>query len=1605
MMMEWIDGRYRVVRTLGHGGRGEVRLVTDTTTGAPCALKWLREPAVSGAVRGPDLESFQQEFRVLQQLQHPHIARIADFGHDAASGRSYFTQAFIDGTPLVDALAAATPAQIEAAIVQVLRALEFLHARRIYHFDIKSANLLVERGTGLVRVIDFGLANLPGHVVAGSPATMAPEVWRGEPRDGRTDLYALGVVWYECLAGANPFVAAGRDATRDRHLRHEAARISAQRPDVPTYLDAILARLLAKQASARFATAADVIRALNQAGGHQYAIETAASSAAYLPDAGPLIGRDALWAALQRLVATVGAGSAPGVPIALLVGARGSGKTRVARELVALAQVQGIRVACEDADAPRTPPEVGRVRACALHPPPDVQLLIITAMPDEAAALRAWLPAARVHPVTLMPFARADIAAYARRVTGMDAIPAAFLDAVLARTEGNPAWVRELFAGCLAQQHFVDAHGRWSEANFADLRVELNRLPVTAGMEGYFDVRLAELPPAARAAVEVLSVAQHPLPQDVLSTLINSRGDWTSVLTALAWLRWEDGAVSLANPGLREFVRRGLAPADRMLWHDRLAALSMRLPHESLDYHRAFGSDAALAAPALRCTIAQCAREEAWATIVEAVAWAWHARPADPARIEWGIAWVNAVVESDAEAIDAIANEVEAAIVQLPAIERLRWHVALAGERIERRLRRREFAEARAAITTLLHDAAQLPRAEVLRLQNYLGRLHLEAGELAAAEAILTATWAEAAALSNSEWLRTANNDLALLYLQRQEYAAARTQCEREWARLQGMADQGLEARCRYNWGEACRGLGELDAATEQLRAAYACASAVGHHALTLRSLNALGNLYHQRGESAMAIDAYERGLRVAARLGCRESSAALATNLSILLRANGRTHDAETQLLQVDHWLRDAERSAAETHVFARALLERARLAQAQQDPVAARALLAEAAALAQSGPAAALLPFITETKQEVTMPVAPTHPPALQQPQAAHVTDPTLPWQRVLEINQQLARITDQASLLTLILGHAVALARAELGLVLLLDATNTLRIEARYNVEPDAAMAQVSATIARRAMESGRALLTDDAMQEADWNAAESVVLGQLRAVLCLPIHAAGRVIGVLYLSHRFQSGVFHDLDTTLCAAFADQAGLAIERAQLLAAAAARTEQLAATVVARETELARLEATPAAGEGIVFRLKDLHSHAPRMGKLFQLIQKILPTDISVCLHGETGTGKEVIARLLHTQHPERGTGPFIPICCGAIPKEIMESELFGYRAGAFTGATRDKPGLFEAAHGGTLFLDEVAELPLELQSKLLRVLQEREVRRLGETTARAIDCRIIAASHRALADAIRVGTFREDLYYRLCQLQLDLPPLRERREDLPMLVEQFVARAMRGKKIPHVARDVWRRFMAYDWPGNVRELEHLVTAMCALCDGKVLRVADLPPHHPLADGAMPTEAVTPARVVSARGDKPQDIRPPLRDLGVAAIPIDPENMYDPTKSWRDYESLIVAKALAHYHYDARRTASALGLSPAKLYKLVQVLGLRDPAHPLYADPFRYRDGERLGTYLAKIFAAALRAHAGRPYPTIHALQVSPGYFYKVIPTAARAQLMHPTPERAPA
>ncbi len=306
-----------------------------------------------------------------------------------------------------------------------------------------------------------------------------------------------------------------------------------------------------------------------------------------------------------------------------------------------------------------------------------------------------------------------------------------------------------------------------------------------------------------------------------------------------------------------------------------------------------------------------------------------------------------------------------------------------------------------------------------------------------------------------------------------------------------------------------------------------------------------------------------------------------------------------------------------------------------------------------------------------------------------------------------------------------------------------------------------------------------------------------------------------------------------------------------------------------------------------------------SPRIRQIHQLIQKLGRSKTPVLILGETGTGKEVAARAIHAAGPG---GPFVPIDCASLVGPLMESELFGHARGAFTGAAAPKPGLVEIAHGGTAFFDEIGELGLDVQAKLLRVIQEKEFRPVGSVDRRKADFRVVAATNRDLAAEVERGVFRRDLYYRLNVVVLRLPPLRERKEDLRGLVDHFLTRYSRRHVITHECMDA---MLAYDWPGNVRELENCIQRMVAINSGPLLHTADLPSALQNAVEARKPAALSAAASADHAGA--------------------PAGAYfqAPSFSLTEMEKDAIVRALAYTKGDRAMAAHLLGIGRTTLYR----------------------------------------------------------------------------------
>ncbi len=544
----------------------------------------------------------------------------------------------------------------------------------------------------------------------------------------------------------------------------------------------------------------------------------------------------------------------------------------------------------------------------------------------------------------------------------------------------------------------------------------------------------------------------------------------------------------------------------------------------------------------------------------------------------------------------------------------------------------------------------------------------------------------------------------------------------------------------------------------------------------------------------------------------------------------------------------------------------------------------------------------------------------------------------QSFAQITRELSRETELGPLLRLIVDSAVELVGGERGFLLLASSNGkpaerngkpgaerdlnsmTVRVARSFDrSDIPVPQSRLSLGIAGQVFENGKPLLSVDAGRDERLSGMQSVEDLRLRSVLCLPIRIEDKVEGVLYVDNRLQQTAFSQDDLEQGELLASQAAMAILNARRVAELRDQNrklsdsqrqierlnEQLGRKVRDRDTELAVVRAELGRERGR-YDYTALVGSSDGMRDVFQRLDRLIESDLPVLIQGESGTGKELIARAIHF-NGARGAKPFVTENCAALPDTLLESELFGHARGAFTGAHKQKRGLLEQADGGTLFLDEIGDMSVEMQKKLLRVIQEGEFRPVGSDAQVQVNVRLLAASHRDLEEMVRKGEFREDLYYRVNVLTVALPPLRERRDDIPLLAEHLLARAAReaGRPVPVLPHDVMAALMSFDWPGNVRELENEMRRLVVLAQGEV-ELAHL------------------SRSVLER----RSLHGP-----VSASHPNLESSGDIRAAVADLEKRSIELALLHAHGNKSKAASELGISRFALQRKLDKYNLARP------------------------------------------------------------------------
>ena len=681
-------------------------------------------------------------------------------------------------------------------------------------------------------------------------------------------------------------------------------------------------------------------------------------------------------------------------------------------------------------------------------------------------------------------------------------------------------------------------------------------------------------------------------------------------------------------------------------------------------------------------------------------------------------------------------------------------------------------------------------------------------------------------------------------------------------------------ASLHTTYGHLERKQGNLDTARQHFERAEQLAQRIGHLRHAASSQLNLGVVAKDAGAHGEAASRFREAQALFEHLGDQGLAAIAKANLGIaalarndIETARSTLTDAATRLLQ----LGDTSTARLALLMLARAHVRAADLAGAES-----------ALALVGTPDTPRLQKEFALIQDELAAKQTPGDDTEMSQGGAQHPTREL--FRTFLAVNRKLAQAVELDQAMNALLDAAVTLSGGRNGYLLVMRSDGVQR-----EFQSGQAASQIQAfsrSLANQSIQEQRTLTGVDVLANEELQAIQSVRNLRVRSAICAPFHSAGGTKGAIYVEHPGRAGVFSEHDKESLEILADQAAIAVDR--MIREEAMRTElthSKQALVVATRTA----KRTRARMLGNSTAMRELRAE----------IDKLASTGLSVLIQGETGTGKELVARALHDRG-NRAKGPFVAENCSALPAELMERELFGHVEGAFTGADRDRPGLLELANGGTLFLDEVGDMPKALQVKLLRALQEQTIRRVGGQETIQLDLRMVSATHKNLREQIQSGEFREDLFFRLAAVELQVPALRDRDGDILLLAEHFLAHHSQhaGTKL-RLSKAAAATLTAYPWPGNVRELDHILARASLLCEGDEIVDLQLP---------VGSQATSKAGSI---------------DEG----PLDGE-----VTTLKEAEKRAIAAAMARNRGDKTKAAKALGISRTALYDKLKRHGLND-------------------------------------------------------------------------
>jgi transcriptional regulator with GAF, ATPase, and Fis domain len=1546
--------RYRRLQLLGEGGAGQVWLVEDQLRpGVQLALK----EAADGPPERAD--ALRREFVLLARLRHPALVEALELDSGPSDGLPRFTLEYVDGMSLAAAVAEEGPSFCLQMAAEALGVLGFLHDFGLVHRDLKPANIIVRHrarlGCRLV-LLDLGLAvqgevDGPSAGFGGTLPYMAPELFEGGAPGPRSDLYALGALWFEVVHGRAPLLP---KADGDLAGFIEAVREGRRaRPPLPAGFEEgfgnWIEELLSPDPACRPAGAMEALARLNALTGSEFPVETATSRAARLAsDPPPGRGRET-----GKLEAMLDPEAGP--RLVWLAGGAGSGKSRllnwlrgemILRGWHVLTPLPGLpgQLAGEDGAARFLRELRSRAaRQATLLLLDEVEaadgrlIAILDRLAREGGApavqvVAALRPSEATHPkllrlldhtgtvptlrrLDLKPLGKSAIRKLAERATGSSDLSEARLGWLLRASEGEPSIVESLLV-----------EGTWEHGG---------RVQRSERLESSVDLRIGMLSKQTSDLMASLAVLGPEIGEASLATftgLLAERardaieearraglaqeheGRWSTAsrtVTELVLRRMKEGRRRELHRSAAEMLQAA-APGGESAW--KLARLWGEAGRKELALEQAIAAargslgegDPSEAGDRFAYAVQQCAPEaevrrtlnaERAAALVaggrhleaaEAYGAALQMEDERPARADLLGRRAHALVqagrfpearEAAEEALGLTENpdlpisgararkalgvvlgrlgrEAEAIPLLTASLEILQKEGDL--ETVAEALQNRAACKSRLRQKDAaddFHRAIELYRELELHsgeLKSLVGLsvLQMRDGNLEEAGELFEEVRRRAVKHGNLDLQETALSKLASLAIEqgRLDLAISLGREALDHARHLGDQNRMMIDRCRL--AEALVGCGMPAEAIDLLQTGLKSRleEVEPDMADFARLLLAQAML-----EAPSADDQDIRMLLEKCQQGFRRRRKIRPLMLALVVEMEARSRPGDSAPLDPVRSefeaLAASEEDALEAEIRIRADLAMAAGLMNKGDAGAASAMAGGAAELAgRSGllayRARGLALVAAALEQDGKMRQAEEslresgrlleeaagliedsplrtnfiNRTLFQAARGSRACAPRGDDRRLLALYDMIRAInseSDPDQLLEAILDMALRAVSAERGMILLRRSPEddfTLRLARNLDKETEKDAEEYSRGIVAQAG-AGRSVLALDAGEDVRFRDLKSVSMYGIRSLMCVPLRSGNRITGTVYLDSRREGTLFTQEDLRFIEAFADHAALALQNARERASLKRENRQLRAVA---ETRL---------------HYGNLVGRSQAMQQVFQLIEKVAGSELPVLIQGESGTGKELVARAIHF-NGARKRRIILSENCAAIPETLLESELFGHVRGAFTGAERDRLGLFEQADGGTLFLDEVGDMSAAMQARLLRALEEGEIRRVGGDRSIKVDVRVIAATHRNLEREVEEGRFREDLVYRLQVLAIRIPPLRERGEDIPLLVDHFLDRIAkeRGRERPRIDGTVRAILERYAWPGNVRQLENVLQRLVLLAGEAAITRAEL-------------------------------------------------------------------------------------------------------------------------------------------------------------------------------